>query len=249
VVELPTLDIGGLEFNDAPKLVWWRVRDAVNFLWKENPKRHDIGAVIQSIERYGFQEPAKFDVNLPNTAGGQGAIKAGNGRVEAAAAMERDGRYDWPRGTARDTDGAWCIPMLMGTDAYSEEMAAAYGIDANNLTLSGGDLTAFDYMRMYDADYTEMLGRLAQADELPVSVGLETLDTLKFLSDATFTSEEIPDLEGWEEPEKAWRVIIQCETEEQVIGTLEFLGVEYSPQKVRYNYAETKLVDEILRES
>lgn len=33
-------------------------------LWDKNPKLHDIDAVYQSIERYGFVDPPKWDKNL-----------------------------------------------------------------------------------------------------------------------------------------------------------------------------------------
>jgi hypothetical protein len=175
---LKTISVDDLEFNDAARVEWVRVRDAAKLLWKDNPKRHDLGSIIESIERYGFQERPKFDVNLPNVAGGSGAVVAGNGRVEALAAMERDKRYELPRGLAADSDGAWCMPLLVGTDAASEEMAAAYGLDANNLTLAGGDFTAFESLRLWEDDYVGLLARLAETEDLPVSVEGDDLDLL-----------------------------------------------------------------------
>lgn len=33
-------------------------------LWDENPKKHDLAALTDSIYRYGFQDPPKFDESL-----------------------------------------------------------------------------------------------------------------------------------------------------------------------------------------
>lgn len=169
-----------MEYNDAPRIVWWTVAHAALFVWRDNPKRHDIGGIISSIERYGFQELPKFDAQLPNVGGTLGAFKAGNGRVEALAAMERDDRYGWPRGIARDETGAWCLPVLLGTDAPSEALAAAYGIDANSLTLSGGDVA--DFSSLYDGRYVSLIVELAQMDSLPLTVTGDDVDVLARMS-------------------------------------------------------------------
>jgi len=177
--ELKIVSVDDLEFNDAARVEWVRVQDAAGLLWKDNPKRHDLGAIIESIKRYGFQERPKFDVNLPNVTGGTGAIVAGNGRVEALAAMERDKRYELPRGLAAGTEGAWCMPLLVGTDATSEEMAAAYGLDANNLTLAGGDAESSDYFKMYSPGYTTLLRTLSEHSMLPITVEEGTIGPME----------------------------------------------------------------------
>ena len=174
-MSLNLIDETELQFNDAASVVWVRVQDAAGLLWKDNPKRHDIGAIIESIKRYGFQERPKLDVNLPNVSDGKGAIVAGNGRIEALAGMERDDRYELPRGLAQDRDGAWCMPILVGTDASSPELASAYAIDDNNLVLAGGDMDSGDYIRMYSSGYVPLLRTLAEYDVLPVTVESDAL--------------------------------------------------------------------------
>ena len=88
------VDEAGLELNDPPRLAWVRARDAVNLRWRENPKLHNAQEISNSIRRYGFQEPAKFDAKLfrvgqpPEDGEPLGAIKAGNGRVEMVAWLE-----------------------------------------------------------------------------------------------------------------------------------------------------------------
>lgn len=170
-----------LEFKDPPTIIWMPVQQAVKMLWSENPKLHDIGQLVQSIEKYGFQELPRFDINLPNVSGNQGAIKAGNGRIETLAAMERD-NMPLPRGLAQSkVDQSWVMPILVGTDADSVNAARAYAIDSNNLTMSGGDFTGFDFRRLWnDEAYISMLKALGEDGSLPVTVSGDDLDT--FLS-------------------------------------------------------------------
>jgi hypothetical protein len=168
--ELDKQDIQ-IEDADEPRQVWIRVRDAEKLILPENPKRHDMGALISSIVRYGFQEVAKYDATV-------GGVKAGNGRIEALGLMEREGR-PVPRGIAVEREtGAWVMPMTIGVDARSRSEAFTYLIDSNNLVMAGGDLDGFDMARLWDASYVKLLEGL---DELPVSVDPETLGALMAL--------------------------------------------------------------------
>lgn len=140
-------------------------------LWDRNPKRHDIGALVESIWRYGFQDPPKFD----------GALKAfvyGNGRTLAVQAGKNDGR-DLPSGIIQIVDSEdWAIPVLFGNDLASKSMAEAFAIDHNNLTLAGGDVDIYDYMKQYEDNVTDILRDLAEADELPVSIDGDDVDAI-----------------------------------------------------------------------
>jgi hypothetical protein len=176
---IATLNEAELELNDPPQIRWVLVRDVLQYLWRDNPKLHNIGDVINSIKEHGYQELCKYDVNLPNVQGGTGAWKAGNGRVEALDWMERDGSYELPRGLGRAKDGSWACPGLFGTDAKSKAAAEAYGVDSNNLVLSGGDFSAFDHLRLWDdTKYLELVTSMAQDNEFPVTVDGDVLDTL-----------------------------------------------------------------------
>lgn len=110
-------------------------------LWAKNAKKHDLKGVLESIERYGFIDPPKWDSQLND---GDGGLIYGNGRtatiVGALIEAKRLG-HEPPRGipTAIDS-GEWCIPVKFGVDSESEAMAMAAAIDHNNLTLSGSDL-------------------------------------------------------------------------------------------------------------
>ena len=164
-----------LQLKDAPSLIWIKVGTALKYLWGENPKLHNIGDIAESIKKHGFQEIPKFDKHI--------GIKAGNGRVEALAWMEKDGNYDLPRGLAKIEGGEWVMPLLMGTDAESVDLAKSYAVDSNNLVLSGGDFSVYDQARAWDEDgYFPLLKSLADADALPISVDGDDVDFMAYVT-------------------------------------------------------------------
>ncbi|MEM8998579.1 MAG: hypothetical protein AAGF23_27585, partial [Acidobacteriota bacterium] len=110
--------------------------------WDSNPKRHDIDALIRSIETHGFGDPPKFDATL-------GGLVYGNGRTEALERMQAEGKQP-PRGVARADDDEWAIPVIFGVDAKSHAAAVAFAIDHNNLTMLGGDLEFTDILTIWD---------------------------------------------------------------------------------------------------
>jgi hypothetical protein len=158
--------------DDKPELIWMPVQQARGLLWADNPKMHDLGALMQSIQKYGIQELPIFDKTL-------GAIKAGNGRIEALALLEKQHPDNPPRGIVISDSGAWTMPVLGGVDAITTEQAIAYALDSNNLTLAGGDFTAVDMSRMWSKEYMAVLGNLAAVDELPVTVDKEMMEGLR----------------------------------------------------------------------
>lgn len=171
LVEQNKLEPENLEFNDAPRVIWIRVKDAINLIWQQNPKLHSQSDLRSSIAKFGFQELPKFDNQLVNVRGTRGAIKAGNGRVEALYEMEREGNFSLPRGLARDkaTDD-WVLPILFGTDAPNEALAQAYGLDSNNITL-GDNFDIWQMAQLWDREGYSNLLRSFQAENVyPVSM-------------------------------------------------------------------------------
>lgn len=142
--------------------------------WNRNPKKHDLGAILESIYRHGFKDPPKFEPLLNDGAGG---IVEGNGRDEALQFAQQQQRTP-PRGIRVGDDGDWLIPILFGVDASSQAAAEAYGLDHNSLTLAGGEFTAEEIARLWTADYLTILTELSDAGELPVSVDGDDLDAL-----------------------------------------------------------------------
>jgi hypothetical protein len=138
--------------------------------WPRNVKRHDIGALVESIRRYGFVDPPKYDHTL-------GALVYGNGRDEALEWMHAQGDEP-PRGVKVDTDGMWLMPVKVGIDAPSEAEAEALALDHNNLTMAGGDFTAWDMSKLWGEGYTDILAGLATSSALPITVDGDALDGL-----------------------------------------------------------------------
>lgn len=148
-------------------------------LLQKNYKKHDIGGLWESIERYGFQNPAKFDSNLN---GGKGGLVFGNGRTEAIVSMlteARRGGKEPPRGVATNKDGEWCVPVLFGVDQINEAMARALAIDDNNLTVSGSDFTAWDMAKMWEIpSYVANLADIAEFGVTPITVDEDAIASL-----------------------------------------------------------------------
>lgn len=188
-----------LQFNDAPRLIWIKVRDALGLLWERNPKLHAMDQMAESIGQHGFQELPKYDSQI--------GIKAGNGRVETLGWMENQ-KAPLPRGLAMDKSGAWVMPLLVGVDAPSHALAEAYAVDSNNLTMSGGDFNVFDMARMWDEDtYKAILQDLARESTLPVSVSGDDLDVLLApLTDPTKEWQGMPEFN--QENKNAFRTLL-----------------------------------------
>lgn len=170
--EVKSIAEDNIEHNDSPSLIWVKVRDAAKLIWIENIKHHDIGALMSSIKKSGLQEIPKFDRALS-------AIKAGNGRVEALARMEKE-KYELPKGVAIDKDTKhWVMPLLVGTDAASYEEAAAYAVDSNNTVLMGGGFSMYDISRLYDPDqYIALVEKIHEAGAEMVSLDEEDIQSL-----------------------------------------------------------------------
>ena len=149
------------------------VREVV--LFEKNVKKHDLGAISESIQRYGMRSPAIWDSQLNDGAGG---IVAGNGRTEALDQMERQGQA-LPRGIKLDEQGQWCMPIVFGCDAPSEHEAWAYSIDDNGLTLAGGDLSHWDMSKVFDqASFLSLLGDIGEFEVTPISFDAEAIGAL-----------------------------------------------------------------------
>jgi hypothetical protein len=139
--------------------------------WDENPKRHDLDALVRSIETHGYGDPAKYDSTL-------GALVYGNGRTEALERMRQAGKEP-PRGIGVTDDGDWAVPVIFGVDAESRAAAVAFAIDHNNLTMLGGGLAVEDLLQIWDEEaLVRVLGEIPDAGALLASLGQEDIDAL-----------------------------------------------------------------------
>lgn len=156
--------------GEAVKLEYIPISEVIR--WDDNPKLHDIGAIISSIKEYGFRDPPTFDSKLA-------ALVEGNGRCEALNVMMSQGD-DLPRGILKNKDTQeWCMPILFGVDAKSKAIATRYAIDHNNLVMSGGDFTLYDISRMWDRDkYIQVLQDMGDIGQMPMTIDFDDLASL-----------------------------------------------------------------------
>jgi hypothetical protein len=139
--------------------------------WDDNPKRHDVDALVRSIETHSFGDPPKYDAALD-------ALVYGNGRTEALERMRSEGREP-PRGIGVTEEGDWAVPVIFGVDAESRAAAVAFAIDHNNLTLLGGGLAVEDLLQIWDEEGLQrVLGEAPDAGELLASLDLGDVDAL-----------------------------------------------------------------------
>ena len=163
------------EFVEVRLVPLSQIEKLDGILWGKNSKKHDISKILESIDRYGFVDAAKWDKNLN---GGRGGIIFGNGRTEALItgliAARAEGREP-PRGIPIDkTTGEWCIPMKFGVDCAGEIEAMALAIDHNNLQMSGFE--ASEISRLWESEgYLAVLSEIAEAGVVPVTVDEEAI--------------------------------------------------------------------------
>jgi hypothetical protein len=191
-------------------------------LWEDNAKLHDIGGIWESIQRYGMIDPGKWDGTLNK---GRGGIVYGNGRtrtvVQQLAMLEKSGG-DRPRGIPTcKKSGAWCIPIKFGVDQETEAEAKAAAIDHNNLTLTGGSLTAGDISRIWEGEaYLAQLKELEKLQAQPVSMDSEAIKALeKYM--AELGQEEQPKQPP--EAQEVWNLTVLCSSEDEQMMAADIL--------------------------
>ena len=95
-----------------------------------NPKDHDIGAIHESMNRFGFTSPL-----LMNEATGK--LVAGHGRVEALT-QKKQFNEEPPANIKVADDGDWLVPIIRGVSFKDENEAQAYLLADNRLVELGG---------------------------------------------------------------------------------------------------------------
>lgn len=161
----------GLDASETTQRMWMPVPEIPNYIWSENPKRHDIGALIQIIQDVGFKDTPRFNENLPNTQGSNGAFVYGNGRATALYQMWKAGDYDLP-GNVVEIEGVWHMPFDSGLDS-DLALARSFGIDHNILPLSGGDYGVKEMMAIFDEEKLATVWEASAKD----GANLVTLDS------------------------------------------------------------------------
>jgi hypothetical protein len=120
-------------------------------LHPQNPKGHDLGAIIQSYKIHGYVELGTIDDRT-------GLFLAGHGRTEALAMMKKQ-RLSPPE-YIRNGGSDWFVPVITGYESKNDTQALAYLAASNKLTIAGG----WDEVML-----AEMLQELANNDALEAS--------------------------------------------------------------------------------
>lgn len=186
--------------------------DAIsNHFLEGNSKRHDIGTLAQSVDRYSFRDPIAFDRTLNN---GKGGIVEGNGRLELLCQLKEQGQ-DPPKGIKTKGD-QWFIPCVFGVDADSEAEAIAYSVSHNLSPLWGGEFTFLDSIKLFDESLLEsQLTGLAEFDALPV--GIDGSDVDLWLSGGDLAESDDSDGSSGDPPiapddyQSKYGVLIECD--------------------------------------
>jgi len=136
-----------------------------------NPKDHDIGAIHESMNRFGFTSPL-----LMNEATGK--LVAGHGRVEALRQKKQFGEE--PPKNIEVNDKDWLVPIIRGVYFDNEEEAQAYLLADNRLTeLGGWNTTAL----------VEELQKLAESSSLE-GTGFDDADLNALMEEYESNSED-----------------------------------------------------------
>lgn len=94
----------------------------------ENPKRHDMRQLEDSIRRFGFINPLVLDRATGN-------LVAGHGRLKVLKKMRNEGAP--PPSQIRISNGTWHVPAIR-VSLKDRKESRAYLIADNRLTISGG---------------------------------------------------------------------------------------------------------------
>jgi hypothetical protein len=190
--------------------------------WERNPKLHNLDEIIAAIQKYGFQDPPAWDATLNN---GEGGLKHGNGRTEALEVMFNR-QMPVPDGIV-EQDGEWTMPIVFGNDLPNENVAMAYAIDHNNLTLLGGSLSPMQASKMYDQrDYAALSAELIRIKAEPVTVSPEDAKALaRGILGREVTGEPV---QGYDDDEEdADRQLEKINTVRLTIGSIQWdVGIE-----------------------
>ena len=114
---------------DNRQIEYMALGELMTRLHPENPKQHDIGAIIQSYKTHGFVASGILDDRT-------GLFLAGHGRIQALNSMKRQ-KMDIPDGIRNGGDD-WLVPVQVGYSSKNDIQAKAYIVADNKLTVLGG---------------------------------------------------------------------------------------------------------------
>jgi len=114
---------------DNRTIEYMPLAELVTRLHPDNPKDHNIGAIIESYKAHGYVASGVIDQRT-------GLFLAGHGRTIALNVMQKQG-MDAPDGIRNGGDD-WLVPVQVGYESKSDVQAKAYIVADNKLTIAGG---------------------------------------------------------------------------------------------------------------
>lgn len=115
--------------NDERRIVYLPLAELMTRLHPQNPKSHDLGAIIESYCNHGYVASGVLDDRT-------GLFLAGHGRIQALSMMKKQGMTG-PDGIRIDFCD-WLVPVQVGYSSENDTQALAYIVADNKLTTLGG---------------------------------------------------------------------------------------------------------------
>jgi len=185
----------------------WMFIDEVQFA-DVNPKKHDVGAMFESIMRYGLVEKPVLNEKTQK-------LVAGHNRIQTLQSMFAHNPSNVPNGV-RVVDGRWQTQIHRGVSFRDDNEAMAYLIDSNNIGLMGAEFTALDMAKLWDENvYTEILTALNEDNTLPVSSDSEDVDLLSRIINAVEEDKGVAEDNSTDGDVPVYRITVECESDEQ----------------------------------
>jgi len=114
--------------TDSRTIEYMPLAELVTRLHPQNPKSHDIGAIIESYKVHGYVASGVIDSRT-------GLFLAGHGRTIALNMMQKQGMAA-PDGIRNGGDD-WLVPVQVGYESKNDTQAKAYIVADNKLTMAG----------------------------------------------------------------------------------------------------------------
>lgn len=186
-----------------------------------NPKDHDLGAIGQSIDRFGFVSPLLINETTGNLA-------VGHGRLDELQIKKIHGEAP-PKRILRDAHNEWLIPVIRGVAFDTDEEAEAYLIADNRLNEIGGwnEATLAQALSDLAAHGADMLAGVGfdmdDVDELLRRLG-DSIDTpAQGEDDNDGENDKDGEDDNDENYQEQWLVLVDCIDEQEQASVLKQL--------------------------
>ena len=190
----------------------------------ENPKDHDLPAIMASMRAFGFRGAVILDER-------SGLTNEGHGRVQALKLMRSEDARNAPKnvrveGNVKSAQKSrWLIPVVRGQAFANEDEARAFLIASNRLTELGGWNAKLDEIfASLDASLAGVTGFTAEAVARISAEALEEVDVDFGSDESRDPSEELAQGEKLPGVTKLVQVILSADQYEQFNGAMRVLS-------------------------